>query len=199
MVPPNSAPSPRFQGSEGPTWKTSTDAVEQRPTSQTAYSNGLIVTCGQGLSIGYHLPVDSCWVTRQAREGAFQLQTTMSSIFPTQATLQDVFCRSASWRKPVVGDSEPPRSQYLARAELYSTWSAVDDAKVKAQHLGDVAVKEFDKASKKAQAAAGGIEPYTMKYYAACTFGGLLACVRSRLTSCLAQGLSVFRVSLIPL
>jgi solute carrier family 25 phosphate transporter 3 len=32
--------------------------------------------------------------------------------------------------------------------------------------------------SEKAQAKAGGIELYSAKYYAACTVGGILACVR---------------------
>lgn len=43
--------------------------------------------------------------------------------------------------------------------------------------LSDEAVKEYEKASAKAQEKAGKIELYSAKYYAACTFGGLLACV----------------------
>jgi solute carrier family 25 (mitochondrial phosphate transporter), member 3 len=38
-------------------------------------------------------------------------------------------------------------------------------------------VKEFSKASNAAQAKAGKIELYSAKYYAACTFGGIMACV----------------------
>ena len=64
-----------------------------------------------------------------------------------------------------------------ARADLYPAWSVADDAKAKASQLSNEATKEFEKASAKAQAKAGKIELYSPKYYAACTFGGLLACV----------------------
>jgi hypothetical protein len=53
-----------------------------------------------------------------------------------------------------------------ARPELYSAFSIVEDAKDKAL-----------KAAAKPQ--AGKIELYSPKYYAACTFGGMLACVRT--------------------
>lgn len=55
----------------------------------------------------------------------------------------------------------------------------VDSAKDKAVKLSNEATKEFEKASSAAQAKAGKIELYSGKYYAACTFGGLLACVSS--------------------
>lgn len=64
-----------------------------------------------------------------------------------------------------------------ARMELYPAYSISDDTKSKAKKLSEEAVKEFNAASKKAQAATGGIELFSPKYYAACTFGGLLACV----------------------
>ncbi|KAF7548162.1 hypothetical protein G7046_g8773 [Stylonectria norvegica] len=70
----------------------------------------------------------------------------------------------------------PAPSPYQARTELYSAWSTVDDVKDKAQKLSVEATKEFEKASSKAQAKAGHIELYSGKYYAACTFGGLMAC-----------------------
>jgi solute carrier family 25 phosphate transporter 3 len=38
--------------------------------------------------------------------------------------------------------------------------------------------KQLDKASHVAQDKIGKIEMFSPKYYAACTFGGLLACVR---------------------
>lgn len=72
---------------------------------------------------------------------------------------------------------QPARTQYQARSDLYGAWSAADDAKAKASQLSDKAVKEFDKASAAAQAQTGRIEMYSPKFYAACTFGGLLACV----------------------
>ncbi|KAK1968893.1 mitochondrial carrier [Colletotrichum eremochloae] len=68
-------------------------------------------------------------------------------------------------------------SRYQARPELYGAFSTVDDVKGKAKQLSAEAAAEFDKASAKAQSAAGGkIELYSGKYYAACTVGGLLAC-----------------------
>jgi len=69
-------------------------------------------------------------------------------------------------------------SQFRANESLYSAWST-DDVKAKAAKVGDAAAAtKFDKASNKAQATAGTIELYSPKFYAACTFGGLLACVR---------------------
>jgi len=61
--------------------------------------------------------------------------------------------------------------------DLYQAYSVVDDAKGKAKKLSAEATKEFEIASRKAQAATGGIELYSPKYYAACTFGGMIACV----------------------
>ena len=82
----------------------------------------------------------------------------MPQLFPTQTALQSTF----------------------ARSDLYGAYSVVDNAKDKAQNLSAEAQKEFNKASAAAQAKAGKIDLYSGKYYAACTFGGLLACVRPR-------------------
>lgn len=49
--------------------------------------------------------------------------------------------------------------------------------KSKAGALSNEAQKEIAKASSAAQAKTGQIELYSAKYYAACTFGGLVACV----------------------
>jgi solute carrier family 25 phosphate transporter 3 len=68
-------------------------------------------------------------------------------------------------------------SQYRANESLYKAWSTSDDVKAKAAKIGDAAAKEFEKASNKAQATTGKIELYSAKFYAACTFGGLVACV----------------------
>ncbi|KAK4105398.1 mitochondrial carrier [Parathielavia hyrcaniae] len=65
---------------------------------------------------------------------------------------------------------------YQARLELYPAYSVIDDAKNKAQKLSAEATKEFEAASQKAQAKAGKMELYSGKYYAACTFGGMMAC-----------------------
>jgi len=51
--------------------------------------------------------------------------------------------------------------------------------KGKAQAFSAEAQKELQKASAAAQAKTGDIEIYSAKYYAACTFGGLIACVRT--------------------
>jgi solute carrier family 25 (mitochondrial phosphate transporter), member 3 len=59
----------------------------------------------------------------------------------------------------------------------FDYYSMVDDAKDKAKKLGAEAAKDFEKASAKAQSATGPIKLYSLEYYAACTFGGLLACV----------------------
>ncbi|KAF5653409.1 putative phosphate transport mitochondrial [Fusarium sp. NRRL 25303] len=70
-----------------------------------------------------------------------------------------------------------PRTPYEARPELFPAYSSViQDAKGKAKELSAEATAEFEKASAKAQAKAGKIELYSGKYYAACTFGGLMAC-----------------------
>lgn len=63
------------------------------------------------------------------------------------------------------------------RSEPFPAWSAIDDAKHKADALAKEAVREYDVASKKAQSKTGKIEPWTPKYYAACVFGGMMACV----------------------
>ena len=49
--------------------------------------------------------------------------------------------------------------------------------KAQAKVAADKAVQQYEKASAKAQAKVGSIELFSAKYYAACTFGGLLACV----------------------
>jgi len=96
---------------------------------------------------------------------------------PSSAALHSTFCSSNPVTIIQQKVQQPPRTKYQARPELYGAWSAVDDAKAKASQLSDKAVKEFDKASATAQAKTGHIEMYSAKFYAACTFGGLLACV----------------------
>jgi len=105
----------------------------------------------------------------------------MPLLFPTQGTLHDVFHPAIPFGRRPDTPAEPTaapskRTPLQARSELYNAWSVVDDAKNKANKLSAEATKEFEKASAKAQAKAGKIELYSAKYYAACTFGGLLAC-----------------------
>ncbi|KAL1869311.1 hypothetical protein VTK73DRAFT_3178 [Phialemonium thermophilum] len=99
----------------------------------------------------------------------------MSLLFPRPDTLQQAFSNPAFGHRQPVG-LRSKSTPYQARPELYNAYSVVDDAKDKARKLSDEAAKEFDIASKKAQEKAGKIELYSGKYYAACTFGGLLAC-----------------------
>ncbi|KAF2835485.1 mitochondrial carrier [Patellaria atrata CBS 101060] len=100
----------------------------------------------------------------------------MPILFPSQTILRDVFATSSPFSSNRSSPAHTQLSRYEAREELYSAWSAVDDAKKKGSQLSDAAVKEFEKASSAAQAKAGKIELYSAKYFAACTFGGLLAC-----------------------
>lgn len=94
----------------------------------------------------------------------------MSHLFPRPEALK------GSIYNPMDAKMSRP-TPYQARPELFSVYSVVEDAKDKAQKLSAEATKEFEKASSAAQAKAGKIELYSGKYYAACTFGGLLACV----------------------
>ncbi|KAI9760073.1 MAG: DNA-directed RNA polymerases I and III subunit RPAC1 [Chaenotheca gracillima] len=93
----------------------------------------------------------------------------MPFTLPSAAALQSAFASSS----PI---AQPPRSKYEARSELYSAWNAVDDAKSKAGSLSEAAKNEIEKASAKTQQQVGKIELYSAKYYATCTFGGLVAC-----------------------
>jgi solute carrier family 25 (mitochondrial phosphate transporter), member 3 len=98
----------------------------------------------------------------------------MPIIFPAQNTLCEVFGGSSPFSrpKPKISAREHP-----LKHPIFSAWSAVDTVKDKAGQLSDEAVKEYEKASSKAQEKAGKIELYSPKYYAACTVGGILACV----------------------
>lgn len=100
----------------------------------------------------------------------------MPLLFPTQATLHDLFAQKSPACQ-VKSDLSTLKSSYEARTDRYSAWSAVDDVKSRAGSLSNEAQKEIQKASQAAQAKAGKIEPYSAKYYAACTLGGILACV----------------------
>ena len=97
----------------------------------------------------------------------------MSHLFPRQDTLHKAFGYPLSPRQSPQSTATPRQ----ARAELFGAWSTVDDVKDKTKKLSAEATKEFEKASTKAQAASGKIELYSGKYYAACTLGGLMACV----------------------
>ena len=102
----------------------------------------------------------------------------MPGLFPRLETLQQSFGPPSTINRPRNNQTSNGRTPLEARMELYEAWSVVDETKKKAKELSVEATKEYEAASKKAQSAAGVIELYSPKYYAACTFGGLLACVR---------------------
>lgn len=93
----------------------------------------------------------------------------MSHLFPRHDTMVSTF--GLPQKQP-----KKPAS-YRGRPDLYSAFSVVDDAKNKANKLSAEATSKFEKASAKAQAKTGKIELFSGQYYAACTIGGLLACV----------------------
>jgi solute carrier family 25 phosphate transporter 3 len=100
----------------------------------------------------------------------------MPTVFPALATLNKAFTGCSAFPQRSSEASSKPTSKWNARHELYPVWSAMDDAKNKAAKLSDAAVAEFEKADNKAQAKTGAIELYSMKFYAACTIGGVMAC-----------------------
>ena len=93
----------------------------------------------------------------------------MPILYPTQGALNEVFTS----RHPL---SRPKPTQQLPKPE-FSAWNVAEDAKIKANALSEKAQAEIQQASAAAQAKTGQIELYSPKYYAACTFGGLIACV----------------------
>ncbi|KAG6142096.1 hypothetical protein E4U12_003764 [Claviceps purpurea] len=93
----------------------------------------------------------------------------MSPLFPRPETLQGLIYSPLE-------SKAPKTTPWQARTEFYGAYSMVEDAESKAKKLGAEASKKLDKASSATQAKAGHIELYSGKYYAACTFGGLLAC-----------------------
>lgn len=89
--------------------------------------------------------------------------------YPSQSALNEAFSTRHVFQQPV-SDSKHPKPNF-------SIWDVAEDVKSKANALSKEAQAELSKASSKAQEKAGKIELYSPKYYAACTFGGLMACV----------------------
>lgn len=96
----------------------------------------------------------------------------MSHLYPRYEALQRAFPNPPADGVRARGSTKA--TPYQARTDLYSAYSTVED---KAKKLSAEASAEFNKASAAAQAKKGTIELYSGQYYAACTFGGLLACV----------------------
>ncbi|KAL5360006.1 mitochondrial carrier domain-containing protein [Aspergillus floccosus] len=92
-------------------------------------------------------------------------------MFPSEGAI----ARTFSSHHPLQ-QSQPAESPAVKRREPFPAWSVAEDTKKKADALAKEATREFEVASKKVQAKTGKIEPWTPKYYASCTVGGLLAC-----------------------
>lgn len=101
----------------------------------------------------------------------------MVSYYPSLDAAPSAMFSPMSSRSAAFNKATP----YQARPELYGAFSVVDDAKDKAKELSAEAQKEFNKAASQAKASTSKMELYSPSYYAACTFGGLLACVSPRL------------------
>ncbi|KAK3989154.1 putative phosphate carrier protein [Cladorrhinum sp. PSN332] len=100
----------------------------------------------------------------------------MSPLFPKLELLQQTFSSPLSQSKPTMTSKTTGRTAYEAQMDLYPAYSIADDTKNKAKKLSAEAAKEFEAAAAKARPKTGQIELYSGQYYAACTFGGLLAC-----------------------
>lgn len=98
---------------------------------------------------------------------------------PDQDTLRGVFHSPAA----AGAHQMAPRGKQMGT--VFDYYSIADDAKKEAKKLSEEATREFEKASARAQKATGGIQMYSGKYYAACTMGGLLACVCLHTLQCL--------------
>lgn len=96
----------------------------------------------------------------------------MAPLFPNTDTIQASLSNPGTNPRP-----QPGATPWQARTDLYPAFSVVDDTKDKAKKIGNEASKELEKASNKVQAKTGQIELYSGRYYAACTVGGLMACV----------------------
>ncbi|KAK2781139.1 hypothetical protein FQN52_001786 [Onygenales sp. PD_12] len=99
----------------------------------------------------------------------------MPSIFPSP----DILVNAVGAKHPLFGSHTKQQQKPVAPPKdrtLFPAWSVIDDVKHTAEAVESKAAAEFDKASAKVQAKTGHMELYSGKYYASCTFGGLLAC-----------------------
>ena len=98
--------------------------------------------------------------------------SNMAILYPSLGILHDNFAK----KHPFNGQSQSSR-QEPCLPEPSRFPSKAFSAEETAQSLSAEAQKEVQKASAAARAKTGEIELYSPKYYAACTFGGLIACV----------------------
>lgn len=97
----------------------------------------------------------------------------MAKSQPNQDNLRGLFYSPLTSLPAAPADQPQPRKRMGTTFDYYSV---VDDAKKEAKKLSAEAQREFDKASTKVQGGKSTIALYSPTYYAACTFGGLLAC-----------------------
>ena len=89
-------------------------------------------------------------------------------VFSSRHPLTAARSQKSPTPKPLQAESDGPK---------FSIWSVAEDAQSKANVLSEEAQREIKKASAAAQAKTGQIELYSPQFYAACSFGGLIACV----------------------
>ncbi|GKZ87885.1 hypothetical protein AnigIFM59636_005801 [Aspergillus niger] len=95
-------------------------------------------------------------------------------MFPSEGDIARAFASQSPLGQPQ--QIQQPEAAGLKRRQPFPAWNVIEDIEKKADAIAKEASREFDVASQKAQAKTGKIEPWTPKYYAACTVGGMLAC-----------------------
>lgn len=98
-------------------------------------------------------------------------------MIPTDSVLAAIAARHPLGGLGQSHSEQANRNPQLQKRAPFPAWSAIDDAKLKADAVAKEAAREYEVASKTAQSKTGNIEPWTGKYYAACIFGGMMACV----------------------
>lgn len=98
-------------------------------------------------------------------------------MIPTDSVLAAIAARHPLGGLGQSHSEQANRNPQPQKRAPFPAWSAIDDAKLKADAVAKEAAREYEVASKTAQSKTGNIEPWTGKYYAACIFGGMMACV----------------------
>ncbi|QIW96403.1 hypothetical protein AMS68_001921 [Peltaster fructicola] len=91
------------------------------------------------------------------------------SLFPAISALGATFGHATPY-------ATAKRTPLQARTDLYPSWNVTEDAKQKTQQLSQAAKNELSKATAAIAPQKGALQLYSKEYYAACTFGGLMAC-----------------------
>ena len=99
-------------------------------------------------------------------------------LFPSSGVINVVFSSRHPLTTARTHESPTPRPLQAKNNEpKFSIWSVAEDTQSKVNVLSKEAQREIKKASAAAQAKTGQIELYSAQFYAACSFGGLIACV----------------------